>query len=364
MLLYNRIAVLYRDKMGKADRALRAFEAVLKLDARNLTWPLRRSSRFMRGEGSQEAGLWLGIQLSHTEDLATRVERMQKLAELTETSLKDKGTAYSWYLKGFWRGSSRRLAAPPRSSAWLRKPVVGLSLWLRTKRQCPSSRTRWSPAALLVVAKIYEEQMQNADKAIETNRQILSIDENNTIALEAMERLYLKTGRYTELLSIYQKKLDLEMDPARQKGIRYQIAQLYENEIKKDPGQAVTAYRAILDGVGGENELAPSGRRWIVSTPPRRSGPSCRRPSLASSSLSIPRTLRPSLSSRSIAWGRFANSISRTYPERSRCYREILELAPAHSGAREALERRLGIRTSKSRLRISRSRSTNSSVSG
>ena len=95
---------------------------------------------------------------------------------------------------------------------------------------------RWP--VLLVVASVYEGQLQDADRAIETNRQILSIDENNGIALEAMERLYLKTARYPDLLGIYQKKLELEMDPGLQKGIRYQIAQLYENEIK-DPVLAV-----------------------------------------------------------------------------------------------------------------------------
>ena len=36
VILWNRIAVLYRDKMDKADRAMRAFEKVLALDARNL----------------------------------------------------------------------------------------------------------------------------------------------------------------------------------------------------------------------------------------------------------------------------------------------------------------------------------------
>ncbi len=339
VLLYNRIAVLYRDKMGKADRALRAFEAVLKLDARNLMAAEALIPLYEGAKDPKKLASVLEIQLSHTEDLATRVERMQKLAELTETSLKDKGTAYSWYLKGF--GEDHR-------ADWLRPEIERLAAetggWAQLVAAYEAAVPKFtdkmeSLPLLLVVAKIYEEQMQNADKAIETNRQILSIDENNAIALEAMERLYLKTGRYTELLSIYQKKLDLEMDPARQKGIRYQIAQLYENEIK-DPGQAVTAYRAILDGVGGENELAAWQALDRIYTATAQ---------WAELQATIPRELElvdpadaATIVELKYRLGQIREQHLSDVPGAIECYREILELAPAHSGAREALERRLG----------------------
>ena len=125
-----------------------------------------------------------------------------------------------------------------------------------------------------MVARVYE-RATNARKAIETNRQILGTDENHEVAIGAWSSCILKTARYPELLGIYQKKLELENDPGRQRAIRYQIAQLYENG-SKDPAQAVTAYRAIIDGVGGENELL-AWRALDRIHRRRRSGPSCKR---------------------------------------------------------------------------------------
>jgi len=337
--LYNRIAVLYRDRMSKPDRAMRAFESVLKLDAKNL---MAAEALIPLYEGAKDpkklAGV-LEIQLGHTEELATRVERMQRLAELTETSLKDKATAYAWYLRGF---------AEDHTAQWLRPEIERLAGetggWAQLVRAYEEATPKFTDKMealplLLVVARIYEEQMQDAEKAIETNRQILTIDENNTIALEAMERLYLKTARYPELLGIYQKKLDLEMEPTAQKGIRYQIAQLYENEIK-DPGQAVNAYKAILDGVGGENELMAWQALDRIYTATAQWN---------ELQATIPRELElvdpadvTSVVELKYRLGQIREQHLSDPGGAIECYREILELMPSHGGAREALERRLG----------------------
>ncbi len=338
VLLNNRIAVLYRDRMAKPDRAMRAFESVLKLDAKNLVAAEALIPLYEAAKDSKKLAGVLEIQLTHTEDVATRVERMQRLAELTETSLKDKATAYSWYLKGFGVDHTAQWLRPELER--LAAEINGFVQLVRCYEEAAPKFTDRVEALplLLVVAKVYEEQIEDADKAIETNRQILGIDENNGLALEAMERLYLKTARYPELLGIYQKKLELEGNHDQQKAIRYQIAQLYENEIK-DPAQAVTAYRAILDGVGGENELLAwqaldriyqATSQWTELH------------------ATIPRELElvdaadvASVVELKYRLGQIREQHLADVPGAIECYREILDLAAAHVGAREALERRL-----------------------
>ncbi|HRI18675.1 MAG TPA: tetratricopeptide repeat protein, partial [Burkholderiaceae bacterium] len=338
MQLNNRVAVLYRDKLGKPDRAMRAFESVLKLDGKNLTAAEALIPLYEGAKDAKKLAGVLEIQLSHTEDVDTRVERIRRLAELTETSLKDKGTAYAWYLRAF---------AEDHRPDWLRTELERLAAETGGYPQLVKAYEDAAPKytdriealpVLLVVASVYESQLEDAGRAIETNRQILTIDENNAIALEAMERLYLKTARYPDLLGIYQKKLELEMDPARQKGIRYQIAQLYENEIK-DPAQAVGAYKAILDGVGGENELLAWQALDRIYTATAQ---------WSELQATIPRELdlvdpadTPAIVDLKFRLGQIREQYLADVPGAIDCYREILEAMPAHSGAREALERRL-----------------------
>ena len=254
VLLNNRTAVLYRDKLGKADRAMRAFESVLKLDVKNLTAAEALIPLYEVAKDAKKLAGVLEIQLSHTEDVDTRVERMRRLGRAHRDLAQGQGHCLLVVPAGVRRGPPAGLAAHRARAAG--GETGGYPQLVKAYEDAApkySDRIEALPV-LLVVASVYEGQLEDADRAIETNRQILGIDENNTTALEAMERLYLKTARYPDLLGIYQKKLELEMDPALQKGIRYQIAQLYENEIK-DPVLAVGAYKAILDGAGGENEL-------------------------------------------------------------------------------------------------------------
>lgn len=338
IVLHQRIAVLYRDRLDKADRAMRAFERVLSLDAKNLAAAEALIPLYEGAKDAKKLAGVLEIQLEHTEDVESRVERMRRLAELTEQSLKDKGTAYAWYLRAF---------NEDHAAEWLRAELERLAGETGGFAQLVSAYEAAVPKfadhldalpLLLVVARVYEEQLKDADRALTTNRQILEIDAHNSLAIAALERLYLKTARYPELLGIYEKKLDLEMDPASQKEIRYKIARLFEEEIR-DPAQAITAYRAILDGMDGESEL-PAWRaldriytataRWqdLQEIIPRELA--LVDPADAEAVVDLKFRL-----------GQIREQHLADLPGAIDCYREILDILPSHAGARQALERRL-----------------------
>ncbi|MCS6914793.1 MAG: tetratricopeptide repeat protein [Myxococcales bacterium] len=338
IVLYQRIAVLYRDRLDKPDRAMRAFEKVLALDPRNLEAAEALIPLYEAAKDSKKLAGVLEIQIEHTSDVETRLERVRRLAELLEQSLKDKQTAYGWYLRAF---------AQDHRAEWVRTELERLAAetggWAQLVEAYAAAVPKFGDPVdalplLLVVARVYEEQLRDADRALETNRQILAIDEHNPQAIEALERLYLRTARYRELLEIYQKKLDLETDPAQQKEIRYRIASVYENEIR-DPDQAIAAYRAILDGVGGESELPAwraldriftSTQRWhdLQEIIPRELA--LVDPGDTTAIVDLKFRLGQI---REQHLGDVAGAID--------CYREILDLAPAHEGARQALEARL-----------------------
>src|SRR6185295_18837199 len=62
----------------------------------------------------------------------------------------------------------------------------------------------------------------------------------------ALERLYRDTGRYSELLGIYEKQRDLASDPAEKKQILYRIAELYVSPINDLPN-AIARYSKVLE---------------------------------------------------------------------------------------------------------------------
>ena len=87
------------------------------------------------------------------KDAGARVERMRRLAELSEQQLKDKPAAYGWYLKLFGE-DPRAVGARRRDrAAGARRPAAGPSWSARTRRRTASSAGDKLPL-MLVVARV------------------------------------------------------------------------------------------------------------------------------------------------------------------------------------------------------------------
>src|SRR4051812_43290217 len=242
---------------------MRAYEKVLSLDANNLP---AAEALIPLYEGAKDARKLVGvleIQLGHTQGTESRVERMRRLAELSEGQLKDKPAAYGWFLKLF--------AEDPRATG-AREEIERLARetggWAEVVGAYEAAYGRAGGdklALMMVVARVQEEELAEPDKALATNTEILKLDENNAQAIAALERLYLRTERYGELLGIYEKKLRLESDKEAQKEIRYKVASIFELEIK-DNDKAIAAYQDILKDSPDELQAFRALDRIYVTT--------------------------------------------------------------------------------------------------
>ena len=99
---------------------------------------------------------------------------------------------------------------------------------------------------LSTLAGAYESELGTPEAAIERNQAILAIAPSNQEAVGALERLYIATGRFPDLLAIYDKKLELAKSKSEELEIRFKLASLYEEEIKQ-PEKAIVLYQAILN---------------------------------------------------------------------------------------------------------------------
>jgi golgin subfamily B member 1 len=251
--LAMKIAMLYRDTLQKPDRAMRAFEKVLTLDEGNLAAAEALIPLYEQGRDPKALVRVLEIQLRATpdSDKQLRQERMKRLATYSEERLRDKASAFGWWLKAHAedheseeiREQMERLAGETQGFAHL-VDAYAASL--------PKFDHREDALPLmLVMARVIESEQGDVERALDMNRQILKLDERNEQALDALERLYLGKGQFEDLLEVYEKKLELTPDPDERIQIQSKIGQLYEDEVKDDQ-KAVAAYMAILDANGEE----------------------------------------------------------------------------------------------------------------
>ncbi len=242
--LWNKIGELYRERLNKADRAQKAFEKALSIDAQNLVAAEALIPLYEKSKDVRRLADVLMVQLNHTTG-AERHTRIQRLSELLEKDAADKGNALWITLQGFsesptneWaQETSRRLAGDSGNWAQLVEAY---------EAALPKVTDETEALPILgTLARAYEKELANPESAIARNQRILKTAPKDPEAVDALERLYVATGRFADLLAIYDKKLELAKSKAEQLDIRLKLASLYEDEAKQ-PEKAIELYDAIL----------------------------------------------------------------------------------------------------------------------
>ena len=98
----------------------------------------------------------------------------------------------------------------------------------------------------LEVGAVYERQLGQPEKAIETYQRVLDLDPDDLAALSQLDALYQSTGHSEDLLAVLEREAELSSDPMRALDFRYRIGELYEQKLN-DAFRAVEVYRDILD---------------------------------------------------------------------------------------------------------------------
>jgi tetratricopeptide (TPR) repeat protein len=338
LTLAGKIAVLYRDELAKPDRAMRAFEKVLSLDDKNLAAAEALIPLYEAGRDPKKLVGVLEIQLAATDDPVLRQERHKRLAEYNEEKLRDKGAAFGWWLKAY---------AEDHDAEWIRAELERLAkdtgAWSELVAAYGAALPKYgSPVdalpVLSVMAAALERELGQPDRALELNRQIVESDPQNQDALDALERLYLGKGQFQPLLDVYAKKLELTHDVDARVDIQAKIGQLYEDEVKDD-GAAIAAYQGILDAVGDEPKaLAALDRVFLRNARWRELA------DILSRQLTIvgPEDDRARHLELKFRLGQLREQHLADAAGAIEVYRDILDLDPAHAGARGRLEFRLG----------------------
>jgi len=96
------------------------------------------------------------------------------------------------------------------------------------------------------VGAVFEQELKDNEKAIDSYQRILEIDPDDLTALGRLDQLYFTTENWRELLSVLEREADLAGDPSEVISYRYRIAELWHHRLE-DPMRAVDIYRDILD---------------------------------------------------------------------------------------------------------------------
>lgn len=109
------------------------------------------------------------------------------------------------------------------------------------------------------LGKVYEDHLDQPDKAIEVFNNLLAVDEQSKIGLSALGRLYERTGAWAQAVQMLQKEVEKEEDVDRQVELFHRMGSLqYENMAKIDDAEVSFSKALELrdDHVEAMNSLA------------------------------------------------------------------------------------------------------------
>lgn len=251
--ILREVASLHEHRSG--DLGL-AFEALAKAWREDVSDPDVLQSLEALATKRQDWGrlvevLKAGIADSYDYELQATI--WLKIARIHEEAEANPGAAVDAYYKlmEVREDSEEAIAA-------LERLLLGLSRWkelveiLRKKADLHADPLD-AKDCYYKIAEIQEVTLEETEEAIATLRQILSLDEADQVAISSLERLYLTNESWTDLVGIYQRRLETMTDAASRRPVILQMAYVMEAKLE-EAFEAISAYRSILDDSPSDGE--------------------------------------------------------------------------------------------------------------
>ncbi|HEX3345484.1 MAG TPA: hypothetical protein VHS09_12960, partial [Polyangiaceae bacterium] len=204
--LLFKIAQLWADKKQKLDRAAKAYEKVLELEADNLQAAEALIPIYTAANNGKALANAIEVKLGHEQDPPSKLELYREVAALYEGKVKDTQKAFDRYLSAF-----ELFPADARTSEDVERAAKATSRWDEVvaayRRAIEAADVNGERDAAIMLrlrlGRVLVDNLQKIDDALEAYRAVYEADGENGEAIGALERLYRQTSRFTDLLGIY-----------------------------------------------------------------------------------------------------------------------------------------------------------------
>ncbi|HMA91344.1 MAG TPA: tetratricopeptide repeat protein, partial [Polyangiaceae bacterium] len=263
LALMLRLAALREREMGETEAAIEGYRQVLDRNAESaealsalerlgsnsdyelqiaeILEPLYRDS----GDYGKLIGVH-EVQVRRADEPARKVELLQEVAGLYEDAANDANAAFDTMARALSidsenEGTQQALDRLARVTGRL-EDLAQVFERLAEGQEDPEHSSRLTIAA----ARVYENDVQNIEKAIELYRKVLVIDPMNLGAAEALQALFQATGRYPDMSLILQRKAEILELVDDQKAALYEAARI-EEEVLEKRESAIGVYQKVLE---------------------------------------------------------------------------------------------------------------------
>lgn len=225
--MYLTLSRVHDQKLDDPESAEKALRKVLAFDPTNEAALERLASMFARRGSHKEYIVSLEQKLEAAPSIEGRKEILREIARAWDEHLGSPDDAESALQRALDLEPDQQtlevLVALQRRQG-NHAAVASSLLRMRDIAPTPEERSRIQ----LEVAQVYERDLKDDEAAVEGFRQALEFDPANVAALEALEKLYSRLDRPAELLSVYERELELTGDYRERVKLLFKSASIWE----------------------------------------------------------------------------------------------------------------------------------------
>ena len=186
------------------------------------------------------------VQVEHQSDPIERVVMMHRLAEIAEDKADDHSRAFQWMQKALLEDPSHdhSLGEAERLSAI----VDGWGQLANTYANgIQHTGDPLSKAELgRRLARVYEEQLDDVQRAEATYRFVLGVDDHDESALRALDRIYSQHGAHQALVQVLKKRIEGSNNSSELIELHYRLGRELETKLYFTE-EAIEVFNKLLD---------------------------------------------------------------------------------------------------------------------
>ncbi len=263
--LLGRIGGLYEEQLGDLENAFLTFGRLFKQDIEDKkSWEILSRLASVLEAWDRLAVVYAEALDDVVGDTPTTAELAYNLGEIYEYKLGELDKAKDAYRRTLvfspedehaFNAVERTLLA---TEAWLDL----LELYREASDTAMDSDKR--KEFIFKIAEMQEASIKDLDASIDAYQDILNIDQQDAQAIDSLNRLYEKTGRYEDLAMHLRTQIDNTAEATGRNGLRCRLGQVFEENLE-DLSSAVDTYEeALQEEAGGIIDALAALERLIL----------------------------------------------------------------------------------------------------
>jgi tetratricopeptide (TPR) repeat protein len=244
--LYAAAARVFEHDVPNVDRAIELYQRVLAIDPSNLEAAEALQGLFQGVERYAEMSQILQRKALVLEDVDAQKGALYQAALLEEEVLDRPREAIAVYLKVLDIDGEDVRSIDALIKLYLALPAWEELLGIYAKKVDLLLDPAEKKLVLYQVGAVFERELSDVKRAIDTYQRILELDPDDLTALSRLDVLYQTAGNWADLLGVLTHEAELTQDPIESVSYQYRIAELYERHLG-DVERAVELYREILN---------------------------------------------------------------------------------------------------------------------